>query len=137
MRLACAVLAVAVCCTGCGALSRWAFWESRPAIQWPTPEELTGLQPVTGELGGEVAVVAAAAIQRTVRDWKAQGLFEGCPTPAAGLGATVYLWKGTYYVSISERFDRCGRARSGMLDWWEVFAVSPEGDVLGRHPFGY
>ncbi len=137
MRLACAVLVASLCCTGCGVISR--FWprSPQPPIQWPTPEELAGLQPVTAELSGEAAVVAAAAIQQCIRDWKAQGLFEGCPTPAAGLGATVYQWKGMYYVSISERFDRCGRARSGALDWWELFAVSPEGEVLGRDPFGY
>ena len=135
MRFTCAILAISMSCTGCGVFSR--LFHKETNIQWPTPEELTKLRPITGELSGEVAVVAAAAIKQTLRDWKAQGLFAGCPTPAAGLGATVYMWKGTYYVSISERFDRCGRARSGMLDWWEVFAVSPEGDVLARHPFGY
>jgi hypothetical protein len=137
MRLACSVLVAALCCSGCGMISRLWPRPAQPPIQWPTSEELAGLQPVTGEFSGEVAVVAAAAIQQCIRDWKAQGLFEGCPTPATGLGVTVYQWKGTYYVSISERFDRCGRSRSGMLDWWEVFAVSPEGEVLGRDPFGY
>lgn len=140
MRLTCAILAVAMSSTGCSVLAP--FLRSRePAVQWPTPEELAKLQPVAsevnGEINGEAALVAAAAIRETARLWSGQGLFEGCPTPAAGLSATVYAWKGHYYVSIAQRFERCGGKRFRMLDWWEAFAVSPEGQVLARQPYGF
>lgn len=140
MRLTCAILAVAMISTGCGVLAPF-LGIREPEVEWPTPEELATLKPVAsevnGELNGEAALAAAAAIRETARLWSRQGLFEGCPTPAAGLGATVYAWKGRYYVSITQRFDRCGGKRFRMLDWWELFAVSSEGRVMARQPYGF
>jgi hypothetical protein len=141
MRLSCAMLVVAMSSVGCGVLAPLLGIRESPTVQWPTPEELAKLQPVAsdanGEINGEAALAAAAAIRETARVWSGQGLFEGCPTPAAGLGARVYVWKGHYYVSITQRFDRCGGKRFRMLDWWEVFAVSPEGQVMARQPHGF
>jgi hypothetical protein len=140
MRLTCAILAVAMSSMGCGVIAPLLGIRA-PPVQWPTPEELAKLEPVASEVNGEfngaAALAAAAAIRETTRLWSGQGLFEGCPTPAAGLGATVYAWKGHYYVSIVQRFDRCGGKRFRMLDWWEFFAVSPEGHVIARQPYGF
>jgi hypothetical protein len=137
MRLTCAILAVAMSSMGCSVLAPLLGVREPPTVRWPTPEELAKLQPVASDINGEAALAAAAAIRETARIWSSQGLFEGCPTPAAGLGARVYAWKGHYYVSITQRFDRCGGKRFRMLDWWEVFAVSPEGQVVARQPYGF
>ena len=64
-------------------------------------------------------------------------IFKGCPTPAAGLGVTVYARHGISYVTPSQRFERCGGGRFRVLDWWEVSAVLPTGEVLGRRSYGY
>ncbi|WNG34696.1 hypothetical protein F0U61_14355 [Archangium violaceum] len=140
MRLPTAILAVAMSSTGCSVLAPL-LGSKEPSVQWPRPEELAELKPVAseadGEFNGEAALAAAAALRETARLWSGQGLFEGCPTPAAGLGATVYAWKGYYYVNIIQRFERCGGKRFRMLDWWEAFAVSPEGHVIARQPYGF
>ena len=83
------------------------------------------------------ALAAAGAIQEAIAQWSDQDLFVGCQTPAVGLGAVVYPWKGAYYVQVTQRFDRCGGKRFRMLDWWESFAVSAEGRVLERQPQGF
>ncbi len=50
--------------------------------------------------------------------------------------ARVFKWHGVYYVTVDERFDRCGGARSRFPDWFESYAVSPTGVVLARHEGG-
>jgi len=140
MRRTCVMMLVAMNSMGCAVIAPL-FGIKKPAVEWPTDEELAALQPVSsdvnGELNGQAALAAAAAIQETTRLWSGQGLFEGCPTPALGLGAVVYAWKDYYYVNVTQRFDRCGSKRFRMLDWWEAFAVSPEGRLMARQPEGF
>ncbi|MDC0707684.1 hypothetical protein POL68_04315 [Stigmatella sp. ncwal1] len=134
----CAMLVVALSSTGCAVFAPL-FGKTEPSVEWPTPEELAALQPVSSdvkeEINGQAVLAAAAAIQETNRLWSRQGLFDGCPAPALGLGAVVYAWKGYYYVNVTQRFDRCGGKRFRMLDWWEFFAVSPEGELIARQPY--
>lgn len=140
MRLNFALLMVAMSSMGCATIASL-LGRREPPVQWPTSEELATLQPlsndVNDELHGQAALAAAGALQETLRLWSDQRLFEGCTTPALGLGAVVYAWKGAYYVQVTQRFDRCGGKRFRMLDWWEFFAVSPEGRVLERQPQGF
>ncbi|WP_158641916.1 hypothetical protein [Corallococcus sp. AB018] len=41
---------------------------------------------------------------------------------------------GVYFVRVDRRLDRCGWPVGSQLefDWFELYAVSPEGKVLGR-----
>jgi hypothetical protein len=138
MRLTCVVLVLALNSMGCTTLT--AFLGRQPPMQWPTAEELAALRPVSNEgpdeLNGQAALAAAGALQEAIAQWSDQGLFSGCQTPAQGLGAVVYPWRGGYYVRVTQRFERCGGKRFRMLDWWESFAVSPEGRVLARQTQG-
>jgi hypothetical protein len=139
MRFKCIILTLAMSSAGCTTIA--ALLGRQPIVDWPTADELATLQPVSNdvndEFNGQAALVAARAIQEVIQLWSDQGLFEGCPAPALGLGAVVYPWKGVYYVNVTQRFDRCGGKRYRMLDWWESFAVSPEGRVLARRPHGF
>ncbi|ATB31127.1 hypothetical protein [Melittangium boletus] len=139
MRLTCLMLVVAMNSTGCAVIAPL-LGIKEPPVEWPSQEELAAIQPVSNdvdkELNGQAALAAAGALQETIRLWSDQSLFEGCSTPALGLGAVVYQWKDYYYVNVTQRFDRCGSKRFRMLDWWESFAVSPEGRVLARQPHG-
>lgn len=44
-----------------------------------------------------------------------------------------------YIVRINQRMDKCGwvvpEGFSLEMDWFELYAVSPEGKVLARYPF--
>jgi hypothetical protein len=136
MRLTCFILLTAALCnTGCSAIT--SLLSKREEVRWPTPQELEGVESVTTNLEGEAALAAAAAIRETIRIWKGRGLFNGCPTPAAGLRATVFSWGGNYYVIVAPRHERCGKGSFYVLDWGESFAVSPAGRLLARHPHGY
>jgi hypothetical protein len=45
---------------------------------------------------------------------------------------------GLYFVNISHQIDRCGWAAPGsnyFFDWFELYAVSPDGRVLARYPY--
>lgn len=139
MRLTCVTMALALNSMGCAVLAPL-FGAREHPVEWPTPEQLAALPPVPSdedEFNGQAVMAAAAAIQETTRLWSDQGLFEGCSTPALGLGAVVHAWKDSYYVTVTQRFDRCGGKRFRMLDWWESFMVSPEGRVLARQPHGF
>jgi hypothetical protein len=45
---------------------------------------------------------------------------------------------GVYFVRINRRLDKCERASPGSsvgFDWFELYAVSPDGQVLERYPY--
>jgi len=45
---------------------------------------------------------------------------------------------GLYFVRINRRLDKCGRAAPGIsagFDWFELYAVSPDGQILERYPY--
>jgi hypothetical protein len=45
---------------------------------------------------------------------------------------------GLYFVEIRQRLDKCGfltLGPSAAFDWFELYAVSPDGKVLARYPY--
>jgi hypothetical protein len=56
--------------------------------------------------------------------------------PQQRLSASVFIGPtpGVYYVKLNQRFDRCGGPRGRVLDWWYLYAVTPQGEVVGEAP---
>lgn len=110
-----------------------AAWKGR--VEWPN--EYSGKKLVPFMEAG-AALAAAAAIRELVRQSLATdpGLFWGCSSPEQGLDVAVYggPTPGLYYVMLEERFDRCGGPRYRVLDWWHVYAVTPQGEVVAEAP---
>jgi hypothetical protein len=106
-------------------------------ILWPHRESYAAMEPVVLSENGEALMAAAAVLETLTEDPEYRDYFKGCSTPAAGLGVTVYARHGIYYVTPNQRFERCGGGRFRVLDWWEVYAVLPTGEVLGRRSYGY
>ncbi|WP_179956422.1 hypothetical protein [Melittangium boletus] len=71
-----------------------------------------------------------------LRENTVPGLFSGCTSPEQGLDVAVFTGPTPqlYYVVLDERFDRCGGPRGRVLDWWYVYAVTPQGEVIARAP---
>lgn len=106
-------------------------------IKWPGRKDVSDVTNL-GSVDGGTALAASAAIQEVVRTLGPRSeVFARCPSPAAALDARVFKWHDVYYVTVDERFDRCGAARSRFPDWYESYAVSPTGVVLGRHEGGH
>lgn len=110
-----------------------AAWKGQ--VEWPNDYSGKKLVPFM-EAGA--ALAATAAIRETVRQGLAtdSGLFWGCSSPEQGLDVAVYRGPtpGLYYVMLEERFDRCGGPRYRVLDWWHVYAVTPQGEVVAEAP---
>jgi len=110
-----------------------AAWKGK--VEWPDDYSGKNIVPL---MEAEAALAAAAAIRDMVRQSLAidPGLFWGCSSPAQGLDVAVYKGPtpGLYYVMLEERFDRCGGPRYRVLDWWHVYAVTPQGDVVAAAP---
>lgn len=104
-------------------------------VEWPDDYSGKNIVPFM-EAGA--ALASAAAIREVVRQNLAMdpGLFWGCSSPEQGLGVAVYRGPtpGLYYVMLEERFDRCGGPRYRVLDWWYVYAVTPQGQVVAEAP---
>lgn len=106
------------------------------SVKWPGRKDVSDVTSL-GSVDGGMALAASAAIQEVVRTRGPQSeVFARCPSPAAALDARVFKWRDVYYVTVDERFDRCGGARSRFPDWFESYAVSPTGVVLARHEGG-
>ena len=101
-------------------------------VEWPGRRDASDITSL-GAVDGGAALAASAAIQQVVQKIGPESeLFSKCPSPAAALDARVFKWRDVYYVTVDERFDRCGEARSRFPDWFESYAVSPAGQVLAR-----
>jgi hypothetical protein len=103
-------------------------------IQWPEDENSIKLITPATEAGA--ALAAAGAIRELIRTNTSSRLFWGCSSPEQGLAVAVFTGPtpGLYYVVLEQRFDRCGGPSGRVLDWWHVYAVTPQGEVLSRAP---
>jgi hypothetical protein len=101
--------------------------------EWPEPDA-TPLVAPSMEAGA--ALAAAAAIREMIRQNPYPNLFRGCSSPEQGLNVEVFKdpKTGLYYVLLDQRFDRCGGPSGRVLDFWYEYAVTPQGEVLGRAP---
>ncbi|GMT98373.1 hypothetical protein KH5H1_24920 [Corallococcus caeni] len=99
-------------------------------IPWPTD-----LRPLA-TLEGPAVLAANAALQRVLASLSKQDA-GACESSARSLDVVVGLEKGIYFVRVDRRLDRCGWPVGSQLefDWFELYAVSPEGKVLGRRAF--
>jgi hypothetical protein len=108
-------------------------WKGK--VEWP--EDYSGKKIVPFTEAG-AALAAAGAIREMVKQTLATdpGLFWGCSSPEQGLEVAVFTGPtpDLYYVMLEERFDRCGGPRYRVLDWWHVYAVTPQGEVVAEAP---
>ncbi|MFP2909746.1 hypothetical protein ACLESD_32805 [Pyxidicoccus sp. 3LFB2] len=114
---------------GCTAPS--ATW--RGQVEWPDTATRTNIVPFA-EAGA--AIAAAAAIREMVKENPYPDLFSGCASPEQGLDVAVFTGPtpGVYYVLVDQRFDRCGGPSVRVLDGWYEYAVTPQGQVIGKAP---
>jgi hypothetical protein len=101
-------------------------------VRWP--DEVKTLTT----LDGPAILAAHAALQALLARFAKEGV-SGCGYSAKGLELTVGEGGGMYIVRIDQRMDKCGwkvpPGFSTEMDWFELYAVSPEGKVLARYPF--
>lgn len=100
-------------------------------IQWPED-----LQPLA-TLDGPAVLAANAALQRVLERFPKE-YTRNCAYSARGMEVSVGEQGGVYFVRIYRRLDRCGRTSPGIragFDWFELYAVSPDGEILERHPY--
>jgi hypothetical protein len=102
-------------------------------IRWP--DEVQTLATLDGR-----AIVAAHAamahlLARLAKD--AKDYAGHCEYSPKAMDVTVGEGGGMYIVRINRRVDRCGSADpsfNAAIDWVELYAVSPDGQVLTRYP---
>lgn len=105
----------------------------RGQVEWPDDDSSRNIVPFM-EAGA--ALAAAAAIREMIKTNPHPHLFQGCASPEQGLEVAVYNGPtaGLYYVMLEERFERCGGPRYRVLDWWHVYAVTPQGEIVAEAP---
>ncbi len=131
MFKACALAGLVAVLPGCaGPTKNW-----KGEVVWPGEDDpsVKTIVPLT-EAGA--ALAAAGAIRELVKTNKDPRLFRGCSSPEQGLDVAVFIGPtpGLYYVVLDEHFNRCGGPRGRVLDWWYVYAVTPQGEVVARAP---
>jgi len=110
-----------------------------PATAWkgevPWPDEHS-TRTVIEPMEAGAALAAAGAIRELVKTSPFPNLFAGCSSPAQGLDVSVFAGPAPdlYFVVVDQRFDRCGGPSGRVLDWWEVYAVTAQGDVVAKAP---
>jgi hypothetical protein len=102
-------------------------------VRWP--EEVRPL----ATLDGRAILAAHAAMQSLLaRIAKQEPKYAGdCDHSPKAMDVSVGEGGGMYLVRINRRVDRCGWADpsfNAAVDWFELYAVSPEGQVLARYP---
>ncbi|QSQ20873.1 hypothetical protein JY651_37475 [Pyxidicoccus parkwayensis] len=130
MNKACALAGLAVTLVGCARTT--ATWKG--AVAWPEDEQ--SYKAVATPMEAGAALAAAGAVRELVKTNKDAGLFWGCASPEQGLDVAVFTGptQGLYYVAVGQRFDRCGGPRGRVLDWYYVYAVTPQGEVVAEAP---
>lgn len=129
MNKVCASAVLTAMLWGCAAPS--SSWKG--TVEWPDTESRRNVVPFT-EAG--VALAAAAAVREMVKANPYPDLFSGCTSPEQGLDVAVFTGPtpGLYYVLVDQRFDRCGGPSVRVLDGWYEYAVTPQGEVVGKAP---
>ncbi|WP_257448415.1 hypothetical protein [Archangium lipolyticum] len=101
-------------------------------VSWPGRRDITEVTNL-GSMDGGAALAASVVIREVIQSLGPRSeLFARCPSPAEALDVRVSKWRGLYYVTVDERFDRCGGSRNRIPGWFESYAVSPSGVVLSR-----
>lgn len=104
-------------------------------VEWPDERSAKLVAP---SMEAGAALAAAGAIREMVKHNLAAdpGLFRGCSSPEQGLDVSVFTGPtaGLYFVTVNQRFDRCGGPSGRVLDGWYAYAVTPQGEVIARAP---
>jgi hypothetical protein len=101
------------------------------SIHWPE-----NLRPLA-TLDGPAVLAAHAVLQRVLARFpkESAGI---CSSSAKAMEVVVGEEGGLYFVRVNRREDKCGWVAPGVntdLDWFELYAVSPEGRILERYPY--
>ncbi|WP_309890983.1 hypothetical protein [Archangium sp.] len=114
-----------------GCVTRSSAWKG--GVEWPDASSTPQVIPAV-EAGATLA--AAAAIREMVRENPFPDLFRGCSSPEQGLDVAVFKdpKSGLYYVVLHQHFSRCGGPLGRVLDWWYEYAVTAQGEVVGKAP---
>jgi hypothetical protein len=129
----CALAALAAMLPGC--VRHAVSWKGE--VKWPeTEQDEQSVKTIVPVTEAEATIAAAAAIREMVRTNTDPGLFWGCSSPAQGMDVAVFTGPtpGLYYVVLGQRFDRCGGPSGRVLDWYYVYAVTPQGEVVAEAP---
>lgn len=129
MIKACALAGLSAVFVGCAMpASAW-----KGDVEWPDAASTPQVIPAV-EAGS--ALAAAAAIREMIRENPFPDLFRGCASPEQGLDVAVFKdpKSGLYYVVLHQHFSRCGGPRGRVLDWWYEYAVTSQGEVVGKAP---
>jgi len=129
MSKACVVAGLAAVLAGC--VTRSSVWKG--GVEWPDAASTPQVIPAV-EAGATLA--AAAAIREMIRENPFSALFRECSSPEQGLDVAVFKdpKSGLYYVVLHQHFSRCGGPRGRVLDWWYEYAVTSQGEVVGKAP---
>jgi hypothetical protein len=129
MIKACALAGLAAVLVGCAAPAP--AWKGK--VEWPDEASTPQVVPAV-EAGA--ALAAAAAIREMIRENPFPNLFRGCSSPEQGLDVAVFKdpKSGLYYVVLHQHFSRCGGPRGRVLDWGYEYAVTSQGEVVGKAP---
>lgn len=102
------------------------------SICWPKE-----LKPLA-VLDGSAIVAANAALQKILARYPKERA-NSCEISPRAFDVVVAQEGGWYFVRIVQRMDRCGwEVPPGFAfenDWFELYAVSPDGRVLERYPY--
>ena len=99
------------------------------------PEEVQTL----ATLDGPAVLAAHVALQDLLARLAKQGLPKSCGYSAKAMEVIVGEGDGMYIVLINQRMDKCGwqvpPGFSTDTDWFEQYAVSPDGKILAHYPY--
>jgi len=125
----CALAVLAAMLSGCALPAT--SWKG--VVEWPDEHSAT---LVASPMEAGAALAAAGAIRELVRTNPHPRLFRGCSSPEQGLDVVVFTGPtaGLYYVVVHPRFDRCGGPVGRVLDGWDAYAVTPQGEVVAKAP---
>ncbi|WP_253895265.1 hypothetical protein [Corallococcus exercitus] len=102
-----------------------------PAFEWPED-----VDPMA-TLDGPAILASYAALQDVVSRFPKARRNE-CIFTARALEVVVGKGKGVYIVRVNRRVDHCegiGPGGNFELDWFELYAVSPEGRIIERYQY--
>ncbi|WP_254614011.1 MULTISPECIES: hypothetical protein [unclassified Myxococcus] len=100
-------------------------------IQWP--EEIRPL----ATLDGPAVLAAHTALQEAMKRFPKQHT-QQCAFSPRSLELRVGFEAGIYFVQVERRVDRCPGFGPGVtleFDWFEVYAIAPDGRFLERAPY--
>jgi hypothetical protein len=98
------------------------------AIPWPE-DDLTPL----ATLDGPAVLAAHAALEEAVKRFPNESRGQ-CAFSAKALEVVIGQKDGWYFARVNRRMDRCLGFTGLEMDWFELYAISPEGH-LQRYPY--